>query len=135
MNTESIQYQADHAEMRPAVNVTRMGKLWRITWGEPRNGRWPLWHAYQQHCQADLVPRLRSAWPGWCSLVGKGSRMAMASGSFGFLHYAPEEVAHEAVEIIRAAEANDLPPRIAASPDFHVCHFYPFHTTCWEKNP
>lgn len=102
MNTESIQYQADHAEMRPAVNVTRMGKLWRITWGEPRNGHWPLWHAYQQHCQADLVPRLRSAWPGWCSLVGKGSRMAMASGSFGFLHYAPEEVAHEAVEIIRA---------------------------------
>lgn len=102
MNTESIQYQADHAEMRPAVNVTRMGKLWRITWGEPRGGSWPLWHAYRQHCETILLPRLRAAWPSWGGLVGKGSRMAMAAGVFGFLHHAPEEVALEAVEIIRA---------------------------------
>ena len=45
------------------------------------------------------------------------------------------KLSDKAAEIIRVAEANDLPPRIAASPDFHVCRFCPFHTTCWEATP
>jgi hypothetical protein len=50
----------------------------------------------------------------------------------GFLPHVAQGLSDKAVEIIRAAEANDLPPRIAASPDFHICRFCPFHSTCWE---
>lgn len=63
MSTESIQYLADHAEMRPAVNITRMGRLWRLTWGEPRGAGNALLSAYQTHCTDTLVPSLRAAWP------------------------------------------------------------------------
>ena len=52
----------------------------------------------------------------------------------GFVPHIAQGLSDKAVEIIRAAEANDLPPRIAASPDFHVCRFCPFHTTCWEAS-
>jgi hypothetical protein len=50
----------------------------------------------------------------------------------GFLPHVAQALSDKAADIIRAAEANDLPPRIAASPDFHVCRFCPFHTTCWD---
>jgi hypothetical protein len=53
----------------------------------------------------------------------------------GFVPHIAQGLSDKAVEIIRAAEANDLPLRIAASPDFHICRFCPFHTTCWERNP
>ncbi len=52
-----------------------------------------------------------------------------------FVPHITQWLSDKAVEIIRAAEANDLPPRIAVSPDFHICRFCPFHTTCWERNP
>ena len=51
----------------------------------------------------------------------------------GFLPHVAQALSDKAAEIIRTAEANDLPPRIAANPDFHVCRFCPFHSTCWEK--
>jgi hypothetical protein len=50
----------------------------------------------------------------------------------GFLPHVAQALTDKAADIIRAAEANDLPPRIASSPDFHVCRFCPFHSTCWE---
>jgi hypothetical protein len=40
----------------------------------------------------------------------------------------------KAVEIIRAAEAHELPPRIAAAPDFYLCTFCPFAKRCWESS-
>ena len=51
-----------------------------------------------------------------------------------FVPHIAQGLSDKAVEIICAAETNDLPPRIAASPDFHVCRFCPFHTTCWEAS-
>ena len=50
----------------------------------------------------------------------------------GFLPHVAQGLSDKAVEIIRAAEANDLPPRIAANSDFYLCRFCPFHSTCWE---
>jgi hypothetical protein len=37
-----------------------------------------------------------------------------------------------AVDILRAAEAGELPPRIAQAPDFHLCRSCPYATRCWE---
>ena len=33
---------------------------------------------------------------------------------------------------IRAAEAGELPPRIAASPDFYLCRWCAYAQRCWE---
>ena len=35
----------------------------------------------------------------------------------------------------RAAEAGELPPRIAAHADFFLCRFCPYAARCWEANP
>ena len=37
-----------------------------------------------------------------------------------------------AVEILRAAEAGELPPRIAQAADFFLCRLCPYATRCWE---
>ena len=37
-----------------------------------------------------------------------------------------------AVDILRAAEAGELPPRIAQVSDFHLCRSCPYATRCWE---
>jgi hypothetical protein len=49
-----------------------------------------------------------------------------------FVPHVAQALSDKAADIIRAAEANDLPPRIAASPDFHVCRFCAFSTRCWK---
>lgn len=38
-----------------------------------------------------------------------------------------------AVDILRAAEAGELPPRVAAHADFYLCRFCPYATRCWEN--
>jgi hypothetical protein len=38
----------------------------------------------------------------------------------------------KAVDIIRAAESGQLPPRIAASPDFYLCRWCGYAQRCWE---
>ena len=43
-----------------------------------------------------------------------------------------QALSDKAADIIRAVEAHELPPRLAASPDFYICRFCPFHSTCWE---
>ena len=43
-----------------------------------------------------------------------------------------QSLSDKAADIIRAVEAHELPPRLAASPDFYICRFCPFHSTCWE---
>ncbi|MBW8269998.1 hypothetical protein [Caldovatus aquaticus] len=43
-----------------------------------------------------------------------------------------QRLSDHAVDILRAAEAGELPPRIAQSPDFHLCRLCPYATRCWE---
>jgi hypothetical protein len=43
-----------------------------------------------------------------------------------------QAMSDKAVAIIRAAEAHELLPRIAAAPDFYLCRFCPFSNRCWE---
>ncbi len=45
-----------------------------------------------------------------------------------------QALSDKAVEILRAAEAHELPPRIAAAPDFYLCRFCPFANRCWDSN-
>jgi hypothetical protein len=43
-----------------------------------------------------------------------------------------QRLSDHAVDILRAAGAGELPPRIAQTPDFHLCRFCPYATRCWE---
>ncbi len=43
-----------------------------------------------------------------------------------------QRLSDHAVDILRAATAGELPPRIAAHADFHFCRFCPYATRCWE---
>jgi hypothetical protein len=43
-----------------------------------------------------------------------------------------QALSDKAVDILRAAEAGELPPRIAASADFFLCRFCPYAARCWE---
>ena len=45
---------------------------------------------------------------------------------------AAQALSDKAVDIIRAAEAGELPPRIAESPDFHLCRWCFFAQRCWS---
>ncbi len=44
-----------------------------------------------------------------------------------------QALSDKAVEIIRAADAGELPPRIATASDFYLCRLCPYHRRCWEK--
>lgn len=44
---------------------------------------------------------------------------------------AAQALSDKAVEVIRAAEAGELPPRIAASPDFYFCRWCAYAQRCW----
>lgn len=46
-----------------------------------------------------------------------------------------QTLSDKAVEIIRAAETQELPPRIAGAADFYLCQFCPFSKRCWEITP
>lgn len=43
-----------------------------------------------------------------------------------------QRLSDRAVDILRAAAAGELPPRIAAHADFYLCRFCPYATRCWE---
>lgn len=43
-----------------------------------------------------------------------------------------QALSDKAVDILRAAEAGELPPRIAAAQDFYVCRMCAYATRCWE---
>ena len=45
---------------------------------------------------------------------------------------AAQALSDKAVEVIRAAEVGELPPRIAASPDFYLCRWCAYAQRCWE---
>jgi len=44
---------------------------------------------------------------------------------------AAQALSDKAVNVLRAADAGDLLPRIATSPDFLLCRFCPFSVRCW----
>ena len=43
-----------------------------------------------------------------------------------------QALSDKAVDIIRAAESGELPPRIAARPDFYLCRWCAYAKRCWE---
>jgi hypothetical protein len=43
-----------------------------------------------------------------------------------------QRLSDHAVDILRAAEAGELPPRIAQARDFYLCRLCPYATRCWE---
>lgn len=43
-----------------------------------------------------------------------------------------QKLSDKAVEILRAVEASELPPRIAAASDFYLCRQCPYARCCWE---
>jgi hypothetical protein len=43
-----------------------------------------------------------------------------------------QKLSDKAVDILRAIEAEELPPRIAISADFHLCRMCPYTQRCWE---
>jgi len=45
-----------------------------------------------------------------------------------------QRLSDRAVDILRAAEAGELPPRIAAHADFYLCRFCPYAARCWEAH-
>jgi hypothetical protein len=45
-----------------------------------------------------------------------------------------QKLSDKAVDILRAIEAEELPPRIAAAPDFYLCRMCPYARRCWEGN-
>ncbi|MFN4014754.1 MAG: PD-(D/E)XK nuclease family protein [Reyranella sp.] len=44
---------------------------------------------------------------------------------------AAQALSDKAVDVIRAAEAGELPPRIATSPDFYFCRWCAYAQRCW----
>jgi len=48
---------------------------------------------------------------------------------------AAQALSDKAVEVIQAAELGELPPRIAASPDFYLCRWCPYARRCWGDRP
>jgi hypothetical protein len=51
------------------------------------------------------------------------------------VHFNPAEaqaLSDKAVDLLRAIEAEELPPRIAAAPDFYLCRMCPYAGRCWE---
>jgi hypothetical protein len=51
------------------------------------------------------------------------------------VHFDPAEaqkLSDKAVEILRAVEADKLPPRIASNADFYLCRMCPYPQRCWE---
>jgi CRISPR/Cas system-associated exonuclease Cas4 (RecB family) len=43
-----------------------------------------------------------------------------------------QALSDKAVDIIRAAESGELPPRIATSPEFYLCRWCAYAKCCWE---
>src|SRR4051794_20372887 len=50
----------------------------------------------------------------------------------GFDPRAAQALSDKAVDILRAVESGELPPRIAASPDFYLCRWCAYAQRCWE---
>ena len=115
---------------------------------------WPaLWEhkALNAKAWSELVKRgLRESKPLYYAQVQIYlAYMELAVAFFTALNKDTEELFHEivafdaaeaqrlsdrAVAVIRAAEAGELLPRIAAAPDFYLCRMCPYQRRCWEES-
>lgn len=115
---------------------------------------WPaLWEhkALNSKSWTDLVKRgLKASRPVyWGQVQLYMAYMDLAAALFTAMNKDTQEFAHEvvafdateaqalsdkAVEVIRAADAGELPPRIAAAPDFHLCRMCEYARRCWESD-
>ena len=88
----------------------------------------PIYYAQMQVYMAymDLGSALFTA-------VNKDSQ-ALHHEVVGFDPRTAQALSDKAVDIIRATEAGELPPRIAESPDFHLCRWCFFALRCWGGN-
>jgi hypothetical protein len=91
---------------------------------------------------------MRSSMRRWSSAIGARSRVpisgeaASANRDTLALHHEvvpfdageAQLLSDRAVDILRAADADELPPRIAAHPDFYLCRFCPYAARCWEAS-
>jgi len=113
---------------------------------------WPaLWEhkALNQKSWTDLVKRgLRVSKPiYWAQVQLYMAYMELGQALFTAMNKDTQELYHEvvpfdaaeaqalsdkAVEVIRAVEAGELPPRIAGAPDFHLCRVCEYARRCWE---
>jgi PD-(D/E)XK nuclease superfamily len=114
--------------------------------------RWPaLWEHKALNAKSwnDIVKRgLRVAKPLYFAQVqlymaymevGVTLFTALNKDSQALLHevisFEPREaqaLSDKAVDILRAVEAGELPPRIAAASDFYLCRSCPYARRCWE---
>jgi hypothetical protein len=46
---------------------------------------------------------------------------------------AAQALSDKGVDVLRAADAGDLLPRVAAHADFYLCRFCPFSARCWSE--
>jgi hypothetical protein len=98
---------------------------------------------------SDLVKRgLQSSKPVyWGQVQLYMAYMELAQALFTAMNKDTQELYHEvvsfnpaeaqalsdkAVQVIRAAEAGDLPPRISTNRDFFLCRFCEYARRCWE---
>ena len=86
----------------------------------------PIYYAQLQIYMAymDLASALFTA-------VNKDTQ-ALYHENIGFDPKTAQALSDKAVDIIRAAQAGELPPRIAASPDFYLCRWCAYAKRCWE---
>jgi hypothetical protein len=47
---------------------------------------------------------------------------------------AAQALSDKAVDVIRAAEAGELPPRVASNPDFYLCRWCAYAQRCWRND-
>lgn len=57
---------------------------------------------------------------------------ALHHEAVGFDPPCAQALSDKAVDILRAAEAGELPPRIAAAQDFYLCRMCAYAKRCWE---
>ena len=86
----------------------------------------PIYYAQLQIYMAymDLASALFTA-------VNKDTQ-ALHHEVIGFDPRTAQALSDKAVDIIRAAQAGELPPRIAQNPDFHLCRWCFFAQRCWS---
>jgi hypothetical protein len=117
--------------------------------------RWPaLWEhkALGQKSWADLLKRgLRASKPVYFSQVQlymayldlevvlftalNRDTLALHHEAVPFEPAEAQRLSDRAVDILREAEAGELPPRVADNADFHLCRFCPYAIRCWEATP
>jgi hypothetical protein len=99
---------------------------------EGRLARRKFWHSFT--VSGGKVDE-KGASIGWN--ISKRTFRAMIDSALGLevVHFDPAEaqkLSDKAVDILRAVEADELPPRIAIAPDSYLCRMCPYPQRCWE---